>query len=146
MPEIVAVMFDQLIRERKRQVEVFHTIPSFAIVARYVRSSYQNNIARSILELFLSLLALRLNVSKSYRPDKKSNHISLSEAEIDELVEKATKNTRRRQLRNALTAREATRATSGRIVRTKNEAPRRQNGHHSRQPQSPQPIRRPTAH
>lgn len=70
--------------------KAFHAVPGSAIISRYVQSSHQNDIARSIVELLLLLLALRYLFAKSYSPEKKGNYVSLSEAEIDDLVDEWT--------------------------------------------------------
>lgn len=80
-------MLDEALWVTDSIAKVFHAIPASAVIVRYVRTSHQNDIARSIIELLLFLLALRYLLAKSYSPDKKGNYVSLSEAEIDDLVE-----------------------------------------------------------
>jgi serine palmitoyltransferase len=64
----------------------FHKMPGSAIILRYIKSSYQNDPVRSAIELFLFLFALRYLLAPTYSTEKR-NQVSLSEEEIDELVE-----------------------------------------------------------
>ena len=67
-------------------VASFHKIPGSAIVLRYIRSSYQNDPIRSLVELFLFIFAVRYLLAPSYST-KKTKNVPLTEDEIDELVE-----------------------------------------------------------
>ncbi|MCJ1224127.1 serine palmitoyltransferase component [Toensbergia leucococca] len=64
----------------------FQKLPGSAIFLRYVKSSYQDDPVRSAVELFLFLFAVRYLLAPKYSTQKKS-YITLSEDEIDELVE-----------------------------------------------------------
>ncbi|EMD00322.1 hypothetical protein BAUCODRAFT_62607 [Baudoinia panamericana UAMH 10762] len=64
----------------------FHRIPGSAIVTRYIRSSYQNDPIRSLVELFLVIFAVRYLLAPTYST-KKVKNVPLTEDEIDELVE-----------------------------------------------------------
>lgn len=68
--------------------EQFQRIPGSAIFLRYVKSSYQNDPVRSVLELFLVLFAIRYLLAPKY--STKSNYVSLNEDEIDEMVNEWT--------------------------------------------------------
>lgn len=46
--------------------EQFHKIPGSAIFLRYVKSSYQNDPFRSVVELFLVLFAIRYLLAPKY--------------------------------------------------------------------------------
>jgi serine palmitoyltransferase len=87
MLETPATMLDMALRLASQVTKGFHAIPGSAVIVRYVRSSHQNDIARSIVELLLLLLALRYLMAKSYSPDKDGKHMSLSEEEIEDLVD-----------------------------------------------------------
>ncbi|KAF2482029.1 serine palmitoyl CoA transferase subunit LcbA [Neohortaea acidophila] len=67
-------------------VASFHRIPGSAIVIRYIRSSYQNDPIRSLVELFLFIFAVRYLLAPTYST-KKNKHVHLTEEEIEELVE-----------------------------------------------------------
>ncbi|CAK1356887.1 unnamed protein product [Cercospora beticola] len=62
-------------------------VPGSAVLGRYIHASYQNDPFRSILELFLFLIAVRYLVGSKYNPKKRASHVLLTEDEIDELVE-----------------------------------------------------------
>lgn len=64
----------------------FQKIPGSAIVIRYIRSSYQNDPIRSLVELFLFIFAVRYLLAPAYST-KKTKNVPLTEDEIDELVE-----------------------------------------------------------
>jgi hypothetical protein len=64
----------------------FHKVPGSAIILRYIKSSYQNDPVRSAIELFLFLFAVRYLLAPTYSTEK-NKQVSLSEEEIDELVE-----------------------------------------------------------
>ncbi len=55
----------------------FQKIPGSAIFLRYVKSSYQNDPIRSVLELFLVLFAIRYLTAPKY--STKPNYVKLSE-------------------------------------------------------------------
>lgn len=67
-------------------VSSFHKIPGSAIVIRYIKSSYQNDPIRSLVELFLFIFAVRYLLAPTYST-KKNKHVPLSEEETEELVE-----------------------------------------------------------
>lgn len=56
----------------------FHRIPGSAILLRYIKSSYQNDPIRSVVELFLFLFAVRYLLSPSYSTQKQKQ-VKLSE-------------------------------------------------------------------
>ena len=87
MPETTDTVIEMALSLASRVATVFHAVPGSAVIVRYVRSSHQNDIARSIVELLLLLLAIRYLMAKSYSPDRKRKHISLSEEEIEDLVD-----------------------------------------------------------
>lgn len=82
-----ATVLDVILSLASQVAKTFQAIPGSAVIVRYVRSSHQNDIARSIVELLLLLLALRYLMAKSYSPDRKGKHISLSDEEIEDLVD-----------------------------------------------------------
>ncbi|KAH9817012.1 Aminotransferase class I and II [Teratosphaeria destructans] len=61
-------------------------IPGSAIVLRYIRSSYQNDPIRSVVELFLFIFAVRYLLAPAYST-RKDRQVSLTEDEIDDLVD-----------------------------------------------------------
>lgn len=72
--------------------ESFHTIvahflriPGSDIVIRYVKSSHQNDPIRTIIEVMLVIFLILFITGKTYHPD--SNAVTLTEREVDELVE-----------------------------------------------------------
>lgn len=69
-----------------KAAESFQRIPGSAIVIRYIRSSYQDDPVRSVIELILFVFAVRYLLAPSYST-KKTKNVSLTEDEIDELVE-----------------------------------------------------------
>jgi serine palmitoyltransferase len=72
-----------------RAVSAFQQVPGSAVIIRYVRSSYQNDPARSAIELVLVIFFIRYLLSPSYSTSK-VNYVKLTEDEIDELVEEWT--------------------------------------------------------
>ncbi|KAI9723590.1 MAG: hypothetical protein M1812_000890 [Candelaria pacifica] len=64
----------------------FQKVPGSAIFLRYVKSSYQNDPVRSAVELFLFLFAVRYLLAPKYSTQKQ-NYVTLSDEEVDELVE-----------------------------------------------------------
>jgi hypothetical protein len=58
----------------------FEKIPGSAILARYIKSSYQNDPIRSAVELFLVLFAVRYLLAPKY--STKPNYVKLSEEVI----------------------------------------------------------------
>jgi serine palmitoyltransferase len=74
-----------------RLESTFYRIPGSAVVARYVKSSHQNDPGRTILELILVIFAVRTLLQSRTRGDKQGKHfIQFSEKEIDELVDEWT--------------------------------------------------------
>ncbi|MCJ1402030.1 serine palmitoyltransferase component [Xylographa trunciseda] len=67
----------------------FQKLPGSSIFLRYVKSSYQNDPVRSGIELFLCLFAVRYLLAPAYSTQKKS-YVTLSDEEVDELVEEWT--------------------------------------------------------
>ncbi|MCO5589771.1 hypothetical protein L7F22_043740 [Adiantum nelumboides] len=66
----------------------FMRLPGSAILLRYVRSSYQNDPIRSLLELILIIFALRTILQSRTRGNSSSsNFVKLTEKEIDDLVD-----------------------------------------------------------
>ncbi|KZT54486.1 serine palmitoyltransferase [Calocera cornea HHB12733] len=66
----------------------FLSLPGSSILIRYVRSSYQNDPLRTVLEVILLLFALRTILQSRTRADRSAkNYVQLSESEIDELVD-----------------------------------------------------------
>ena len=61
-------------------------IPGSAIAVRYIKSSYQDDPIRSLVELFLFIFAVRYLLAPTYST-KKTKNVPLSEQEINELVE-----------------------------------------------------------
>ncbi|OAX37337.1 PLP-dependent transferase [Rhizopogon vinicolor AM-OR11-026] len=69
----------------------FYKLPGSAVVARYVKSSHQNDPGRTILELILIIFAIRTLLQSRTRADRSGKHfIKFSEKEIDELVDEWT--------------------------------------------------------
>lgn len=67
-------------------ISSFQKLPGSAIIIRYIRSSYQNDPIRSLVELFLFIFAVRYLLAPTYST-KKVKNVPLTEDEIDELVE-----------------------------------------------------------
>ncbi|KAK7202563.1 pyridoxal phosphate-dependent transferase [Myxozyma melibiosi] len=67
----------------------FTRLPGSSIILRYVRSSYQNDPARSVLEFCLFLFAVRYFLASKYSVTKK-DFVRLTDGEIDELVDEWT--------------------------------------------------------
>lgn len=61
-------------------------IPGYPVVCRYIKSSYQNDPVRSVIELLLIFFVIRYIFSTRYSPEK-NNYVKLSEKEIDDLVD-----------------------------------------------------------
>lgn len=61
-------------------------IPGYPILSRYIKSSYQNDPVRSVIELLLIFFVIRYIFSTKYSPEK-NNYVELSEKEIDDLVD-----------------------------------------------------------
>lgn len=61
-------------------------LPGSAIAVRYIKSSYQDDPIRSLVELFLFIFAVRYLLAPTYST-KKTKNVQLSEQEINELVE-----------------------------------------------------------
>ncbi|KAI0708671.1 serine palmitoyltransferase [Earliella scabrosa] len=69
----------------------FFKIPGSAVVARYVKSSHQNDPGRTVLEVILIIFAIRTLLQSRTRGDQSGKHfIQFDEKEIDELVEEWT--------------------------------------------------------
>ncbi|OXG96102.1 serine palmitoyltransferase [Cryptococcus neoformans A2-102-5] len=67
---------------------LFHKVPGSPIIVRYIKSSYQNDPWRSLLEVLLVAFALRTLLKGRTRGDEEGkNFIKLTEKEIDELVD-----------------------------------------------------------
>ncbi|KAI0342460.1 serine palmitoyltransferase [Trametopsis cervina] len=66
----------------------FYKLPGSAVVARYVRSSHQNDPGRTVLEVILVLFAIRTLLQSRTRADNSGKHfIKFDEKEVDELVD-----------------------------------------------------------
>ncbi|TDL27943.1 serine palmitoyltransferase [Rickenella mellea] len=66
----------------------FYKIPGSAVIARYVKSSHQNDPGRTLLELLLVIFAISTLLHSRTRADKSGRHfIKFTEKEIDELVD-----------------------------------------------------------
>ena len=59
--------------------ELLLKLPGSAIVLRYIKSSYQDDPIRSVIELFLILFALRYLLAPSYSTQK-TNNVKLTDA------------------------------------------------------------------
>lgn len=57
-----------------RLESTFYKIPGSAVVARYVKSSHQNDPGRTILELILVIFAVRTLLQSRTRGDKQGKH------------------------------------------------------------------------
>ncbi|KDN53268.1 PLP-dependent transferase [Tilletiaria anomala UBC 951] len=65
----------------------FQSLPGSAILMRYIRSSYQNDPVRSLLELLLLAFAVRTVLQSRTRSNVSgSNFVKLTEEEIEDLV------------------------------------------------------------
>ena len=70
---------------------LFHKVPGSPILLRYIKSSYQNDPYRSILELFLIAFALRTLLKGRTRGEGSGkNWVKLTEKEVDDLVDEWT--------------------------------------------------------
>jgi len=68
--------------------KTFNALPGSAVVARYVKSSHQNDPGRTVLEVALILFALVTLLQFRTRSDISGKHfIKFSEKEVDELVD-----------------------------------------------------------
>jgi serine palmitoyltransferase len=66
----------------------FYKIPGSAVVARYVKSSHQNDPGRTVLEIILALFVIRTLLQSRTRTDRSGKHfIQFSEKEVNELVD-----------------------------------------------------------
>ncbi|KAI0062481.1 serine palmitoyltransferase [Artomyces pyxidatus] len=74
------------------QIETtFYKIPGSHVVARYVKSSHQDDPGRTVLEILLVIFAIRTLLQSRTRADSGGKHfIQFSEKEVDELVEEWT--------------------------------------------------------
>ncbi|KAI6038663.1 serine palmitoyltransferase [Pisolithus marmoratus] len=68
----------------------FYKVPGSAVIARYVRSSHQNDPGRTVLELILIAFAVRTLMQSRSRDKSEGKLIKFSEKEIDELVDEWT--------------------------------------------------------
>lgn len=69
----------------------FYKIPGSQVLARYVKSSHQNDPGRTLLEIILLIFAIRTLLQSRTRADGSGKHfIKFSEKEIDELVDEWT--------------------------------------------------------
>ncbi|KAI0316890.1 serine palmitoyltransferase [Amylostereum chailletii] len=69
----------------------FYKLPGSHVVARYVKSSHQNDPGRTVLEILLFFFLVRTVLQRRTRADSGGKHfIQFSEKEIDELVEEWT--------------------------------------------------------
>ncbi|KAL6302281.1 serine palmitoyltransferase [Sparassis latifolia] len=69
----------------------FSKIPGSAVVARYVKSSHQNDPGRTLLEVILIIFAIRTLLQSRTRADHSGKHfIQFDEKEIDDLVSEWT--------------------------------------------------------
>ena len=70
---------------------LFHRLPGSPIIVRYIKSSYQDDPYRSVIELFLLAFAIRTILKGRTRGEGGGkNFVKLSEKEIDELVDDFT--------------------------------------------------------
>jgi serine palmitoyltransferase len=67
-------------------LDLVQSIPGSRMAVRYIRSSYQNDPVRSIIELGLVIFCLVYVLKGRFSTDNKPE-VKLSEKEIDELVE-----------------------------------------------------------
>ncbi|KAK4684759.1 hypothetical protein P7C73_g5407, partial [Tremellales sp. Uapishka_1] len=68
--------------------DLFHRLPGSPIIVRYIKSSYQDDPYRSLLEVLLVAFALRTLLKGRTRGEGEGNNwVKLSEKEIDELVD-----------------------------------------------------------
>ncbi|THH26523.1 hypothetical protein EUX98_g7669 [Antrodiella citrinella] len=66
----------------------FYKIPGSHVIARYVRSSHQNDPGRTVLEIMLFIFAVRTLLQSRTRADHSGKHfIKFDEKEINDLVE-----------------------------------------------------------
>ncbi|KAI6130887.1 serine palmitoyltransferase [Pisolithus croceorrhizus] len=68
----------------------FYKVPGSAVIARYVRSSHQNDPGRTVLELILIVFAVRTLMQSRSRDKSEGKLIKFSEKEVDELVDEWT--------------------------------------------------------
>lgn len=65
---------------------VLHKLPGSAMFVRYIRSSYQNDPARSAIELAIFLFFVTY-LLKPRSESKTRGHVELTEEEIDDMVD-----------------------------------------------------------
>ncbi|KIP10789.1 hypothetical protein PHLGIDRAFT_84464 [Phlebiopsis gigantea 11061_1 CR5-6] len=66
----------------------FYKLPGSAVVARYVKSSHQNDPGRTLLEIILILFAIRTLLQSRTRADNSGKHfVQFDEKEIDDLID-----------------------------------------------------------
>ncbi|KAF9644208.1 serine palmitoyltransferase [Thelephora ganbajun] len=69
----------------------FYKLPGSQVLARYVKSSHQNDPGRTVLEVILLIFVIRTLLQSRTRADNSGKHfIQFSEKEIDELVDEWT--------------------------------------------------------
>ncbi|KAI9439806.1 serine palmitoyltransferase [Lactarius indigo] len=70
---------------------VFYKIPGSHIIARYIKSSYQNDPGLAVLEILLAIFPIHTPLRSRTRADSGEEHfINFSEEEVDELVDEWT--------------------------------------------------------
>ncbi|KAI0048661.1 serine palmitoyltransferase [Auriscalpium vulgare] len=84
-------LFAFLAYSLNRVETTFYKIPGSHVVARYVKSSHQDDPGRTVLEILLVIFAIRTLLQSRTRSDSGGKHfIKFSEKEIDELVDEWT--------------------------------------------------------
>ncbi|TFY83161.1 hypothetical protein EWM64_g853 [Hericium alpestre] len=69
----------------------FYKVPGSHVVARYVKSSHQNDPGRTLLEIILFLFAVRTLLQSRTRAESPGNHfIQFTDKEVDDLVDEWT--------------------------------------------------------
>lgn len=75
------------VSQRHPLFQMLTSLPGSGVVWRYIKSSHQNDPARTLLELLLALFVVYTWLKSRTRGDKNGkNFVKLSEKEIDELV------------------------------------------------------------
>ncbi|KAG6332951.1 hypothetical protein ID866_6136, partial [Astraeus odoratus] len=69
---------------------IFYKVPGSAVLARYVRSSHQNDPGRTVLELILIAFAVRTLMQSRSRDKSQGKMINFTEKEVDELIDEWT--------------------------------------------------------
>lgn len=84
-------VFAYLSYSLSRLETTFYRFPGSHVVARYVKSSHQNDPGRTVLEIILIIFAIRTLLQARTRSDSGGKHfIQFTEKEIDELVDEWT--------------------------------------------------------